>query len=106
MYEPRRLVLISKTQGYRKRLKTKYNAYNGKESIHELSYFIDAMLYGLSSIKNDDWRAFAASFKEAKYMIMLHSKIDMIKKDNYDKAIDSLLLTLNKYEEYLQTVEE
>ena len=102
MYEPRRLLLISKANGYISKLRTKHTLYNGKESTHALAYLIDIMIYGLSTIKMEDWQPFAQSFRDAKYLMRMHSNDELIKQNNYLKAVDSLLVTLDKYIEYLQ----
>ena len=101
MHEPRRLLLISKANNYIAKLKAKEYSPDGKTNLI-LMYQIDTMIYRLASINTEDWQGYLRAFKETKYLLRTHSMDENTKKDNYNKAAASVLLTLEKYIEYLQ----
>ncbi len=101
MYEPRRVLLISKANNFINKLKSGGYTDDGKAGF-TLLYQVDTMIYGLASIKSEDWQSFLKPLKEAKYLLRTHSRDENVKRENYNKASSSILETLEKYIEYLQ----
>ncbi len=102
MYKARHQLLINKATTYIDRINSKEYTPDGKAAF-ALLYQIDTMIYGLASIDSSVWQSYLKTFKETKYLLRTHSRDENVKMENYNKALATVLQTLEKYIEYLQS---
>ncbi len=80
--------------------------YKNDESVEQLVALIYNAIYSLSRINTSEWTAFLVLFKQAKLIALTRAKTPPEKTKNHESAIASLLVTFEKYNDFLKSADE